>query len=168
MNVFKTTMFLFLVTCITFPVQNALSQDTEVQDTKDASKADKVTEAAAKTAIKQGAKAIAKKAGGPVVDAVWPSKIGENKAVEDPSSKEFKDRQERLDKEKAARERAIKDKAAREQAAREHAAREKAAREQVVRDRAERDGRRERIEREHRERRETDREAWESGSCRRC
>ncbi len=163
MNVFKTTMFLFLVTCITFPVQNALSQDTEVQDTKDASKADKVTEAAAKTAIKQGAKAIAKKAGGPVVDAVWPSKIGENKAVEDPSSKEFKDRQERLDKEKAAGERAAKDKAARE-----HAAREKAAREQVVHDRAERDGRRERIEREHRERRETDREAWDSGSCRRC
>lgn len=75
----------------------ATNIDTPKNTAEDDSKLkEKTIEVGAKALIKQGLNSITKKIIGPFVDLVWPSKIGEDKAIEDPSSEEFKARMKGL------------------------------------------------------------------------
>ena len=87
-----TMVYVALLFATVSGVALATNIDTPKNTAEDDSKLkEKVTEVGAKALIKQGLKSITKKAIWPL-DLVWPSKIGEDKAIEDPSSEEFKAR----------------------------------------------------------------------------
>lgn len=167
-------IFLFFI-CLGSSI--VIAQDTEELDSNDTTVQENIENKGLKAGVKKIISFIGKKAGA-LIDLVWPSELGENRSVEDPSSQEYQKRQEQIAREQQEREQAESKHIAQEaraQAEQERRAREAtaaAARESERQEERERELHRELVERDgfdpDYDRGRADGDAWESESCRRC